>query len=111
MFGMFGMIGTYEQRKVARTEIEDGFVSTARMTDTEKPFETGISHELYNEGYIVIVEQYDTKEEALAGHEKWVKVMEGKPEKLIDRGDCELLRFGSAMGVEVDRVHERKSRS
>ena len=81
MFGnISGMVGTYEARKVGR--YDDGphkMVSTARVTDGKQEFETAFMHPEYNDGEMVIVEAYDTKADALAGHERWVTTMKNGP--------------------------------
>jgi len=64
MFGVLGMMGNYEERKVDRFEKGDVFVDTAAITDSEHPYETGIRHPRYNNGELIIVAMYDTKEEA-----------------------------------------------
>lgn len=86
MFGFLGMMGNYEARKVARYEENDILVSTCGVTDGRKPFETAVAHPDYNDGGIVVVESYSTKEKAQAGHDKWVKVMTSKdlPATLTD---------------------------
>jgi hypothetical protein len=52
-------------------------VSTIKAPDLKEPFkyETAISHPNYNDGNIIPVEAFVTREEAEAGHEKWVKLM------------------------------------
>jgi hypothetical protein len=45
------------------------------MTDSDHFYETGISHISYNNGDWIIVEGYDTEEDARNGHNKWVKIM------------------------------------
>ena len=86
MRGLASMIGTYEQRKVVCYEKGKLIVDTCRVTDSDKDYETGISHPRYNNRNWIIVELYDTKEQAATGHDKWVKVMtsEKLPEKLED---------------------------
>jgi hypothetical protein len=86
MFNFFEMMGNYEQRKVANFEKGDLVVDTAAVTDADKPYETGIQHPAYNAGEWVIVELYDTKEEAQKGRNRWVKKMTGKkmPKELRD---------------------------
>lgn len=76
----------YENRKVARHETEALLVSTAKCNDGDCPYETAIRHADYNDDELVIVEAYRTKDEALAGHAKWVSVMtaEELPESLTD---------------------------
>ena len=49
----------------------DGFtVDTASVNDGNHPYETGIEHTEYNDGAWIIVEAYDTKEDAQIGHDK-----------------------------------------
>lgn len=50
-------------------------MGTCAVTDSEEPFETGICHPNYNSGKWVIVEMYNSKERAQAGHDKWVKIL------------------------------------
>ena len=75
MFNFFSMADNYEDRKVDRYEADGMIIDTASVTDGNQPYETGICHPEYNKGDWVIVEAYDTKEEAQAGHEKWVARM------------------------------------
>jgi len=87
LFGFADMYGTYESRKVGRLDTEDGVsVSTARVTDSDKPYETAVMHPRYKKDEWIIVECYDTKAEAKEGHEKWVKTMTSKtlPATLMD---------------------------
>ena len=86
MFGFLSMMGNYEERKVERFEAEDLIIDTAAVTDSTKPFETAIKSPLYNDNKWVIVELYDTKEEAIAGHKKWVSIMTSNilPKELKD---------------------------
>lgn len=87
MFDFFEMADNYEQRKVAHYEKKGGLVvDTAAVTDSSKPFETGISHPSYNNGKWVIVELYDNKKQARNGHKRWIKLMTSKqlPKSLKD---------------------------
>ena len=102
MFDIFGIgnIGNYEERKVARwPEEEDWTVDTCRVTDSEKPFETAIKHTNYNDGKMIIVEEYEDKESAQEGHDKWVKIMSANelPERLVDVSTCEAVKFCEAI--------------
>jgi hypothetical protein len=88
---MFGMMGTHEDRAVANYRIEGvaGSVEfdTCSVTDyPSKPYETGLMHPDYNGGKWVIVEAYKTKEEAKAGHDKWVALYESGnlPKEITD---------------------------
>jgi hypothetical protein len=67
-------------------------VSTAFVSDGIKPYETAIQHPLYNGGDWIIVDSYDTKEEASEGHDKWVGVItsENLPDTLEDVGNTEM---------------------
>ena len=50
-------------------------VSTAAIPDSDYPYETGVRHPRFNQGRIIVVENYNTLDEANAGHEKWLKIM------------------------------------
>lgn len=55
---------------------EDNFIiDTTKVSDSEEPYETGIKHPAYNEDKWVIVEMYNSIQEAQKGHDKWIKVM------------------------------------
>ena len=84
MFG-FGMVGSYKERVVANTELDNGAViDTARVTDSHEPFETGITHPDYNDNRWIIVELYPDRLTAEAGHVKWCEVMKSLPDALED---------------------------
>lgn len=86
MFNFLLDAGNYEERCVDRHEDDDLIVSTARVSDGQSPYETGIRHPQYNDGKWVIVECYDTVEDAQEKHNEWVEKMTAKelPDKLID---------------------------
>jgi spermidine/putrescine-binding protein len=86
MFGYLDMLCNYEDRKVDRFEDENLIVDTAEVTDSDQKYETAVQHPQYNEGEWIIVECYDTKEQAQEGHDKWVKKMtkEELPHQLKD---------------------------
>ena len=79
MFDFMDMIGTYDLRKVDHFKADRFMVDTCAVTDGSQPFETAVSHPEYGYGTWVIVEAYDTKEEAQAGHDKWVGLMTNEP--------------------------------
>lgn len=107
LFG-YSMRGTHESRCVANTEVDGGVVDTARVDDAPQPFETGVQHPAYREdGKWVIVECYDTREDAVKGHEKWVKIMEGKPARLEDVSRCGVVQLGSVFGISLNGCYER----
>lgn len=73
MFDWLGMIGNYEQRKVANDETDLFVIDTALVTDREKKYETAICHKHFNDREWIILEWADTKEEALEIHRKWLE--------------------------------------
>jgi len=75
IFNFLDMANNYEERKVANFEENGLIVDTCAVTDSNKPYETGITHPSYNNGEWIIVELYSTKKEAEAGHKKWVNIM------------------------------------
>ena len=86
MFNFFLDMGNYQERAVDRFENDETIVDTARCSDGSKPYETGVCNPAYNDGDWVIVESYDTEEEAKEGHNKWVEIMtvDKKPDELVD---------------------------
>lgn len=116
IFGFLEDFGTYEQRQVARYEHEILIVCTARVSDGVKPIETAVSHAEYNDGKWVIMESYDTEDQALVGHQKWVDTMtaESLPDILVDCRNslisqlmpADALMFPRSKGVP-DELHRR----
>ncbi len=96
LFGFMDMADNYEERKVASHNKEGLFVDTVSVSDSTKPFETAVAHPKYNDGDIIIVELYDTREEAQIGHDKWLETMlTNPPQQLVDVSSCtsaEMLR-------------------
>jgi hypothetical protein len=92
-------IGNYEERKVGRFEAPWGFVSTVRVSDGAKPYETAVAHKDYMSSGMVIVEAYDTKEEAALGHAKWVTTMTSSPlpSSLKDCANAGIAALGEAL--------------
>lgn len=105
------MFGDYERRKVGRFDAEWGFVSTALVTDADKPYETAVKHRDYNDDKIVIVEAYDTKEHAETGHAQWVSAMTTipLPDFLVDKGLSEVSQLCDVFSEDGDdwRVRPR----
>jgi hypothetical protein len=101
MFGL-DMMGNYETRKVGRFDQGEIVVSTARVTDGNQPYETAVVHPEYHGDKFIIVEAYDTIEQARVGHAKWVKTMttEPLPDQLVDCCNAEIAQFGAALGME-----------
>lgn len=73
--GMFTQWDNYEDRKVDNTINGDYEIDTVYANDTEL-YETGIK---FKNNKWIIVEEYETKEQALKGHKKWTKAMNKKP--------------------------------
>lgn len=107
MFEFLEMMGTHEERKVATYNENGIFIDTCAISDSEQSFETAIEHPKYNDGTMIIVEMYDTKEEAQKGHDKWVEKMTAKelPKSLKDVSTCDVVEFGHAIGVDLNEEH------
>lgn len=106
MFSFLTSMYNYESRKVGRDEFDWGFVSTCSVPDGDHLYETGVSHDKFREdGNLIIVEAYDTKEDAIAGHKKWVKVMTSQelPEELIDCKNAEISQL-----IDEPLVYKRR---
>jgi hypothetical protein len=110
MFNFFGMMGNYEDRKVDNFKNEDVEVDTCSVTDGEHDYETAVSHFQYNDKQWVIVESYDTKEEAQEGHNKWVEVMtsEKLPEYLKDCNNSGVSQLGDNLFGETWGIYPKK---
>lgn len=66
---------------VKNTQEDDYMVDTVSVPDRTWRYETAVMKDDINDGYWVIVDSADTKEEALEKHEKWVlKIREGVDE-------------------------------
>lgn len=113
LFGFFNMIDNYEERKVKNYTLNELNIDTCAVSDSDKPYETGIQHPLYNEGKWIIVELYDTKEEAENGHDKWVKIMTKNklPEVLKDVNSCFIAKYGDACNRNKEYKKEDKNDS
>ena len=97
-----GIFGDYD-RLMRYQESNDEWdislvVSTIQASDTDHPYETAVSHFELNPGRWTVVEEYDSLEDAQAGHEKWIARMTGDdlPEKLEDVSTC--------LAKEMDKV-------
>ena len=105
MFDFLRMAENYEDREIGRWDSEDGLqmISTAVVDDGHKPIETAVQHPDYNNGKMIIVECYDTKEEAQKGHKKWLKmVLENKlPSALIDCRNAKISQIIDMVGGEM----------
>jgi hypothetical protein len=117
MFEFLFDYGNYDDRCVGRWDSKDGrrLVSTARVSDGRKPYETAFQHPDYNKGKMVIVEAYDSKESASAGHAKWVKIMTKGPlpKALTDCCNAGVAQLRDAFTPEDEKdwnVHKRRVR-
>lgn len=99
MLNFLSDFGNYQDRKVGRDNYEWGFISTARVSNGRKPYETAVQHVEYNDGGMVIVECYDSKDEAALGHARWITTMtaEQLPETLVDCANAEIAQLCAAM--------------
>jgi len=99
----------YEERKIANYETTELIVDTCATSDSEQPFETGVCHLLYNSGKWIIVELYDTKEEAQKGHDKWVKKMTANclPKTLKDVSSCGVVKFAISQGINLNKSYKK----
>ena len=98
------MIDNYDDRKVDRYEQNGLIVDTCSVNDGDHPYETAVSHPKYNSGEWVIVEAYDTKEEAQAGHDKWIETMTAKklPATLKDCGNALIAQLAESAGCDLE---------
>lgn len=109
---MGGNVGTYADRKVDLFKDDDKnlFISTAKVSDGFKPFETAVGHPEYDGGKLIIVEAYDTKEKAQEGHNKWVKVMTSEvlPDFLVDCCNNVICKMLKEKGGNLTFKREKK---
>lgn len=75
-------------------------VSTIKAEDGLLPFETGISHPLYADGDIIIVEAYNDEELARKRHYFWVALLTQKPPKTLKRVHNEFVGLFAFLGDE-----------
>lgn len=97
------MLGNYDDRKVGRYEADGLRVSTALVYDAAHPYETAVAHPEYNDDKWVIVEAYNSLEEAARGHERWVKTMtsESLPSQLVDCANSEISQIIAEIGGKM----------
>lgn len=75
---MSDMIGNYEERLIGNDKVNGFEVDTVRVTDTGYYAETAIRHPELDDGYWIIVQEYETHEQAEKGHERWVDMLENE---------------------------------
>lgn len=109
MLGILDMIGNYEERKVENTVVNDVIIDTARVTDCDKPYETAICSPHYNDGNLVIVEEYDDFKSAEIGHKKWVEIFEKElPETLQDVSTSGINILFKCLFGEEEMIYTKK---
>ena len=82
---MLANAASYNERAIKQHQSKDFVVDTARVYGTFRPIETAVSHPEYNDGLWIIVQAYDTEEDAVLGHDRWVEVLEAElPDELVD---------------------------
>ena len=103
MFEFLDMLGTYEQRKVARWEdaATQVVIDTCAVTDSDQPYETGIERGGHP---WVIVQTYVSKKKAQQGHDAWVALAkQGKlPRQLKHGGSATLAKMVVRLGGNLD---------
>lgn len=103
MFNFLNDYGNYEERAIDRYEGKF-IVDTCAVSDASKPYETGVSHPDYNGGKWIIVDVYDTKEEAQIGHNRWVEfLLKTEPDYLTDVSHAVLAELLGELGVREIR--------
>lgn len=104
---ILGMMNTYNSRKVDRYEQDGLLISTCFVTDGKHDYETAIRSPLYNDNDFVVVEAYDSEEDARAGHRKWVDNMTtNPPEKLVDCGNSKISQWIEIMGGNMEFLRQ-----
>lgn len=109
LFDFLQDLGNHEERKVDTYEVGDVFVDTCAVSDSEQPYETAIAHPRYNNGTMIIVQTYNTKEQAQKGHNKWVKKMTAKdlPKAIKDVSTAGVIKFAAVFGVDLNEIHTK----
>lgn len=110
MRGFMNMANNYRDRKVDHYESETVVVDTCSVTDSDKPYETAITHKKYNDNDWVIVEMYSSKALAKIGHKKWVKKMSAKklPKKLTDVSTADIATLCDSTGSKWRKYKQEK---
>ena len=111
LFGFLDMLGNYDERRVDRYENDEILVSTVEVTDGDKPFETAIKHPEYGKtGAMIIVEKYDTVEQAQKGHTKWVELVKTDtlPDTLVDCQNAAVSKLINAENLTYTRKKKKE---
>ena len=89
LFSIMSDYGSYENRKVNRTNINDYVIDTAYASDYG--YETAIWKNGQHD--MAIVERYAYKNKAIEGHNKWVEFCKTNPSKVWNIQYDEYLEF------------------
>lgn len=86
---MSEFIGCMTQRPRYERELEEDTVNgyhidTCAVDDRDWLWETAICHKRFNSGDWIVVQGYDTKEKAKAGHNMWIEKAKAGFQKLYD---------------------------
>lgn len=105
MFGCLHDAFNYPDRVVGRFERPGLLISTARVSDSTRPFETYVRRGRVLSGDFAVVEEYDNAGDAAVGHELWVMLLTHDPNRaLVDRGTSQVKQLLNALrekGVDV----------
>ena len=94
--------------RIARYETSSTLVSTILAPDTNK-YETCILDSKYNNGQAIVVQEYETEEEALIGHNNWVlKIRETSPEIIVDVSSNPFAKLYDFVDDESWRINREK---
>ena len=104
---ILSMKGTYEERKVDNTILDNGFtIDTVKVFDNPHPYETAVIHDQYYDCDWSVIEEYDTKEEAVIGHKKWIKIFQGELPEFIE--DISTSKYAEAIRTTEGRIIHKK---
>jgi hypothetical protein len=107
LFDFLQDLGNHDERKIDTYEKDSVFVDTCAVSDSTQPYETAVAHPNYNDGTMIIVQLYNTKEAAQKGHNKWVKKMTAEilPKAIKDVSTAGIIKFAADLGVDLNEIH------
>lgn len=73
---IWAMAGNYDKRKVENTERDNFTLDTAKVYDRDWSYETAVKHKNFYGNNWIVLEGCDTKEEAVAMHNKWLEILD-----------------------------------
>ena len=83
LFGFMNQRPRYE-RELKEDTVNGYHIDTCAVDDRDWNYETAIQHEQFRGGEWIVVRGYDSKQEAEAGHDMWVKSAKAGFQKLYD---------------------------